>query len=196
MPRKPTVPFGHINFSPKGKVRKEIRILPSMKDEQERVVVERFLPMATPLVGGRTEAIRLPENDNDFLITSRARGPIAVLECTEVVLRDYATLLPDGKWNLDQFHDAICVSPGETWGTDPWRQVNVLTGKVSQKIAKSYDKPSRLDFWLLIWSVSGLPLSSGWQGGRWMEHPAFSVARHIFYFNMQTRPEVVWPWAL
>jgi hypothetical protein len=88
-----------------------------------------------------------------------------------------------------------------------WRSViasfNIGSGL---KLDKNYSKPTELELWLLIWSVTGYSrFGACWFGGQRVLPAPVKKARQfiekcgpgpfdkILFFDMQTRPTVLWP---
>ena len=142
MPKKPTQPFGTINFSKDGKVRPDIRQLSEDRVEQEKgvidIIAEHFGRMGHPI----TDIKQLPESDHDFEAT--CEGNPVIIQLTELVSRD--------------FHDPV------TFLLDTEAEAAALSKVISGKLDKHYAKPKGPGFWLVIFSTY-LYATEYWQGG-------------------------------
>lgn len=142
MPKKPTHPFGTINFSKDGKVRPDIRRLSEDRVEQEKgaidIIAEQFGRMGRPI----TDIIQLPESDHDFGAT--CEGNPIIIQLTKLVSRD--------------FHDPV------TFLLDAKAEATALSNVIGGKLDKHYAKPKGPGFWLVVFSTNPY-VTEYWQGG-------------------------------
>jgi len=198
---KPTRPFGYIAFSKDGSVTSHIEVLPTDKAAQEAAVGEKLLALAGKELfpNQQVKFEQLPERDNDFRILADGK-PTAVVECIEVVPQDY--LAPAGAITSE----SIAGADGQLQYIDRDKLRNVLVKKINQKLSKHYAKPKDTEFWLLIWTTSGVPiLGHYWEGGqlRYSE-PTLEARKYltengagpfdrILVTQLLTRPTAIWP---
>ena len=197
MGKKPTIPFGHIAFGKDGSVKPNIQTLSDDKAEQEIAVGNALAHFANEIFEAETTVVPTAEADHDFqfFIGGNAR---ATVQCTEVVYRDF--LAKDGVASnehvlLDDKLRAIDIA----------RRDAILVERIRLKIDKNYSKPNQTEFWLVIWSLTFQTLGDFVSGGKDQSSTAISNARafvssmgagpfdRIFFFNMQTRPSIIWP---
>ena len=142
MPKKPTQPFGTINFSKDGKVRPDIKRLSEDRVEQQKgaidIIAEQFGRTVRPI----TDIIQLPETGHDFRAT--CEGNAVIIQLTELVSRN--------------FHDPV------TFLVDLEAESAALANSVSGKLDKHYAKPKASKFWLVIFSTYAYA-TEYWQGG-------------------------------
>jgi hypothetical protein len=200
MPRKPTTPFGTMDFGKDGKVRPNIQKLSDKKNEQELRIGELFVSLAHGHVPPDSEVVSLEENDHDFAIVVHSDKRILV-QATEIVYRDF--LLPPG----DASGKCVLVDD-ELRAIDEPKVSTIFLDKLSAKLAKNYAKPAD-PLWLLIWSVTEYyEFSDAFASGE-LQHSIPKMvlqsvlktsARNIpfdrvFYFNALTKPNLLWPLA-
>ena len=142
MPKKPTQPFGTINFSKDGKVRRDIRRLSQDHDEQQKdaidIIAKQFERMGRPI----TDIKQLPKRDHDFEATCEA-NPV-IIQLTELVSRD--------------FHDSV------TFSFDTEAEAHALSNVIGGKLDRHYAKPKDRGFWLVVFSTHPYR-TEYWQGG-------------------------------
>jgi hypothetical protein len=198
---KPTTTFGAWSFGKDGSVKPQFETLPADKVSQEAAAAKKLLALAggTYFPAQKTSVEMLPENDNDLRILADGK-PVAVVECIELVARDY--LAPKGV--VTAF--GIAKADGTIDYADTEKIANALTDKIRLKLAKKYAKPADMEFWLLIWSVTGLPeFGHWWEGGERKFSESTLRARkfcsentpdpfdRVLFFDLQTHPTTVYP---
>jgi hypothetical protein len=198
VPKKPTIPFGHIAFGKDGSVRPQVEQLSSNKNEQELEVINRFVGAQPQLFNGAPVVEKLGEADQDGRISVDGVD-LADVQCTEIVFRDI--MAAEGKAVTEH-----AILDGKLIGIDCEKRRSVLRSKIESKLAKHYAKSPSMELWLILWSVTGYPLGED-QCGDTRIIPAqvvkareFLAARgsaqpfdKIFYFDMQTTPTQIWP---
>ncbi len=131
MPKKPTRPFGTINFSKNGKVRPDIRRLSENKVEQEKsvinIIAEHFGRKGRPIIN----IVPLSESDHDF--KAICEGETIIIQLTELVSRD--------------FHDT------DTFLLNTEAEAVALSKVIGGKLDKHYAKPKGQRFWLIVFST-------------------------------------------
>ncbi len=198
MPRKPTTPFGYIAFGKDGTVSPHIEQLSSTKSEQELRVGTSFVRHALNLCGETASVRLLEENNHDFAILL-GDAPLAYVQCTEIVYRDF--LAPTGT----AASESILIE-GQLCPVDITKRDETLRVKIENKLKKHYSKPEGVELWLLIWSVTGyLAFYQASSSGKLIVPESVQRARDflqessaepfdkILSFNMLTRPTVIWP---
>jgi hypothetical protein len=196
---KPTTPFGTQDFTSDGKVKSNIQKLSDKKVEQERAVASRLLQQGAELFKGKATIEPLKENDNDFKILLDGT-PRILVECIELVSRDFVA---DKGAETDEM---IKLPDGTQAYVDLERRANALVAKIEHKFAKHYAKPKDLEFWLLIWNVTGCPEFGHVRRGNGVvvQEPVVRARNllakkgptpfdMIISFNMLTKPTIVWP---
>jgi hypothetical protein len=204
MPKKPTKSFGVIVFSKEGKVWPDFQKLPDDIEGQELGVAQRFVALAGQYVGGATRIEQPSQDDHDFYIYVDD-NLLAQVQCTEIVLREFVTEGSPQEHFDSRISDGWVLLGNGCFGlVDRADRDNILVKKISRKY-KRYSKPPHCELWLLIFSTSGYPLGNYIQGGR--RKTSLPVARarefleangpgcftRIFYFNLLTKPTLIWP---
>jgi hypothetical protein len=198
---KPTTPFGFIAFGKDGSIKSHLEKLPCNKRGQETAIAGKLLALSSEQLfpNRKTSHEPLPENDNDFRIIVDGK-PAVLVECTEIVARDYLAA-PE---TTTEF--GIGQRDGSVQYADVEKIANALTKRLKHKLTKHYAKPKDTEFWLLIWSVTGLPVFGHyWQGGELKSSESVTRCRQflavngagpfdrVLFFDLLTNPTTVWP---
>jgi hypothetical protein len=204
-PKKPTAPFGYLNFSKSGRVEKRMFQLPHDKGGQELEVMNKFAEQVGKLSDGYqvTAITSLPEKDQDFLLQT-SDGEITV-QLTELVVREFATPISSEEYNSGRFASVISHQNGELLRVDKERRDSSIRQAIEKKVAKNYAKCAGEILDLIIFSTSSYLLTVYYSGGQRRESVAFRTAQNyaatlenhpfdrIWYFNMVTNPVKIWP---
>lgn len=196
MPKKPTIPFGHIKFGRDGSVRKHIETLPDLKADQEAEIGVRFARRLEIAKGSAFTCASRNEDDHDFTLN----GTI-IVQATEIVARDFLHPLRNGEPH--NFRSIVFTANGQTWGEDTKAKERILLERIQGKLQKSYSKP-RNPLWLLVWTVADyIPC---WQEDGVMRiFPGVSTATdflrehgaspfdEVWFFKPDLRPIRLWP---
>jgi hypothetical protein len=185
MPRKPTNPFGTMDFSKDGHVRPNIRKLSDEKSIQETEAISIFIGQLRWLGVHLPEPRGLPEADHDFLIAN-GRDWLHI-QLTELVDRTFATELEGGAKIIDTT-----------------AQIAALSNLIETKLRKRYAKPSNGQLWLVIFTTAHYPTeyveghvlkcSAGLLAARRLLGSCPSCPFDAIWFtNLITRPVQVWP---
>ena len=198
---KPTKPFGYIIFGKDGSVRPDIRRLPGDQKGQESGVADRFRDLGGNWLPDDSNIRMLAVDDNDFEVIDGSGRRTAVVECTEIVLENYAMRLSHDEYR-DGIFPEVRVDQDGYFAIDDHRRSRVIAERVQHKLSKHYAKPVNAEFWLIVWSVTlG---GSYWQQGAHVTSAAVRVARDfirtkgpgpfdkVFFFDMHIKPELIW----
>lgn len=206
MPKKPTEPFGYIDFSKSGQVDKHMELLSSDKPLQEQQVAQVFFAAyneAHPEAPFK-ECRPLPENDHDFVLVGHDKE--VDLQITELVSRAYTFEMTREEYD----RRAWKVATTKEYGGIPWRidtekRDAALYVQINKKQSKHYAKSAGRDLWLLVFTTDVLYETEYYSGGQLQTSPALNLARNnlnkqerhaferIWLSNLQTRPVLVWP---
>lgn len=205
MAKKPTSPFGTIDFGKDGNVKPAIEKLPNNQKGQEFAVANRFVEKGADWIPTDVRVELLPERDNDFVVKTPTGELIATVEATEIVLANYCRPLSVEDYDKGRWSSVINRGHGDILAIDQQIQNDTIRARIEQKLQKRYTKPPNGEFWLVIWSVTGHPLGSVWQGGQKITSLAVSTAANwirstalenpfdkVFLFEMVVRPELIW----
>lgn len=204
MPRKPTRPFGYMNFGKDGHVEKVLDQLPADKQGQETEIAERFARGITNNSGKVFKAEMCPEADHDFYLVGDEER--ILVQATEIVARDFLISVDLNGCSEDGRHfQHIQVEGGEArWGMDIAAYEAAILARVRQKLAKNYSKP-KCPLWLLIWSVESSFFPFFGFAGKLCISPGVASARSFISANgctpfdevwvmpVMSRPHQIWP---
>lgn len=210
MPKKPTTTFRTWVFSTDGKVTRDFQRLPPDQKGQEEGVAKEFKRLGGAAWPTDHTFKMLGQDDHDFEILTPDGDPYATVQCTELVLRDYAKKLSQEEYDAVKFSSTVVqrnedTREQENWGIDGNKQVLSVTNLIDKKMRKHYSRPAQGEFWLLIWSVLEIGITPNNMGGEYSLTPAIQVATDylanagpdpfdkVFFFNMITHPTQVWP---
>lgn len=206
MPRKPSEPYGYIDFSKSGKVEKHMELLSPHKPAQEKQVVESFVAAFNAEFPERRfkDCRALPENDHDFVLVGQD-GEID-LQITELVSRAYTF----GMTREEYDRAAWMVAVQKEYGAQPLRidiekRDSALYVQIAKKQNKRYAKTAGRDIWLLVFTTDVLYETEYYSAGKLQTSTALTFARKnlrkqndhafekIWFTNLITRPVLVWP---
>ena len=124
MPKKPTLPFGTINFSAAGKVTRNVNSLSSDKKTQESQVAEKFLSLLDLICNRRVELVHreIAEDGHDALASEN--GEDVQIQITELWPDMYSEKLGEGVRLLNKE-----------------REQKILAELIQKKFDKNYIKP-------------------------------------------------------
>jgi hypothetical protein len=204
---KPTRPFGYIAFSRDGRVKPVMSTLGTEKPDQEREVGERFAEKARDFIGEEAfiRAVQDEAHPADFQVVDAQGRVVAHVQLAEIPLREFARRLSEDEYLSGNFGPLMVAGPDEQYHLDEVARDQSVAAMIKRKRSKNYAKPIDGEFWLVIWSVSGVLMGSAWRGGEYITSPAIANARaevaesgvgpfdKIFFFAMVIRPELIWP---
>lgn len=205
-PRKPTTPYGYIEFPQDGPVEKRMFSLSTHKKKQEKEVVEAFVGN---LVNIRKDIsvlniVDLNEADHDFLV--RTKTADITVQLTEIPLRDYAIEISAEEYNSGKYRSFYQKEAGGIpLGVDDSRRDSAIQRSIANKLSKNYVKGKTETLWLLIFSTTAYLKTKFWENGAARESVALQNARQflansvknpfdeIWFFNLLTSPTRIWP---
>lgn len=205
-PRKPTEPFGHINFGKDGSVSKHMFQLPSQKEEQETGAIQFFVEgIKDAQLGPHVYDIKkLPEADQDFLLNTSI-GPV-IVQLTELVEREFTNELSLDEYNSGRYNHFILKQSGQIpWAVNTELRDSALIRVIEKKITKNYSKSDKEILWLVIFTTSLHFMTEYSEGGKLKKSKALLLAQEylralpkcifdqVWFTNLQTRPVRVWP---
>lgn len=203
MPRKPTRPFGYINFGKDGTVEKVLTQLSHIKEEQETEVAVAFAAGLEASLGQNFAVERCAEADHDFYLIS---GETRILvQAVEIVGRDFLVPIDaNGRGSDGRVFDRFQIEGDVQWGMDDDAREGAILARIKLKLAKHYSKPA-CPLWLLIWSVESFFFPFfGSEGKIWIS-PGVAKARtflsqkgsgpfdEIWVKPILGRPHRIWP---
>jgi hypothetical protein len=204
-PKKPTHPFGTMNFSKDGSIKPAFARLPDFKEPQELEAIRRFIEQfnaanpAAPL----SLVSRLAEADQDFLV-SQAGNNIEV-QLTELVDRTFLRPLTADEYNKGHWTRAVVKNRGEApWrlDIDAWNQA--MTDLVAKKAEKHYSTAPSVPLWLVIFTTFPYETEAMQQGQlrrseglcrarRYLAGLKTEPFAEVWFFHLPHKPVKVWP---
>lgn len=199
-PSKPTTPFGTIDFSKSGQVKRNVKVLPNDKRGQESEIAHQFvLALAAQLPAGANLDLSQDENDHDFAVVGDDAKRLVTGQLKEIVLRDFTTELSDSAAT-----EFIARNDGTLLPVTSAARDNLILAKIQAAISKNYSKPKYGEFWLVIWSVTGYPLGSYIHRNEkvtsvaisiaqsWLQSQSLMVFDRIYLFEPGIHPQLIW----
>lgn len=203
MPKKPTQPYGYINFAKDGKVSKHMFQLSGDKAILEMEVASAFAESLANSEGVATEVRPLPENDHDFLLIKNNEK--IEVQLTEVALREYTTKVSQEQYDNGSVRGTlIAQADGGHLVIDDAKLALIFAAKIHAKKNKHYQKPAN-PLWLCIWSTAPLLMSFYYDAGKPTKSPGLMLAEaycqssgvgpfaKIWHFDISSRPYQIWP---
>ncbi len=153
MPKKPTEPFGVIEFGKDGSVRKLSGSLSNVKSSQEAEIGQSFAKGLALVKGEVFDVQMCQENDHDFVLTTN--NQMIIVQATEIVSRDYLCPIDFDDYinGRHSFTSLVYRGPKEMLGVDTEAKEIVLQRRIIKKLDKNYSKPTTSPLWLLVWTV-------------------------------------------
>lgn len=209
VPKKPTSPYGYINFGKDGSVEKVDRTLPADKAGQEKEVAARFAHGLSVSHGQDYRVELLDEAGHDARLIPLREGLLPVwLQIAELSFREWSVPLTENDWieGTHGFSAITFLGDGKYCGIDEARRDHALARVVRGKLAKNYQKPNDAPLWLLVFTVAPGGVHFFWQeGGRARRAPAVDIAHMHLHIEGRgpfeqvwvqagdSRPERIWP---
>lgn len=110
MPRKPTNPFGHIDFSKSKRLTKHMEQLSHVKEDQELQVVERFVESYNRMdIGPAITGIQPLAQDDHDAVASMDGIPLQI-QVTELVEQMYTFEMTQEEYDAGNFQETAQLS--------------------------------------------------------------------------------------
>ncbi|MCO5083966.1 MAG: hypothetical protein M9955_20200 [Rhizobiaceae bacterium] len=215
-PPKPTLTHGGIAFGKDGSVRPLLSRLPDAKEEQERDVLQSFVAhcLGSALPAGAIVK-PLEEDDHDGVVEDVSGSRLAVIQLTEITLRDVCIPIT---WEESAGHPIIMPiypllrseakfipASAEYLSFPPVKTKEALARKIGRKLDRHYGSVG-VELWLVVFTVAPIAfLGNGWKAGVWHERDMVRGAKQllrqrgakpfdrVFYFDLDLRPQQLWP---
>ncbi len=162
-PSKPTKPFGTINFSSSGKVKKVMHQLSPEKEKQELEAFYRFISKFNKKYAPESLHMveQLDENGHDFLAS--INGAKIEIQLTEIVSRDWLIEIDKKEYNSGKYnYYSHRIDSDIPYAIDMMKKINALKKAISKKHEKFYAKCSH-PLWLIVFTTDTSYLTEYWE---------------------------------
>lgn len=204
MPKKPTLPFGHIAFSKDGRVSRRMFQLSTVKEEQELEAIGRFVERFNRIDEKRqiSDLMQLSEADHDF--SALVDGRRIEIQLTELVQHSYIFPMTDDEYREGRWPCVVVRGPNQTpMRLDEELRDRALCDVVEKKVRKHYASTEGIPVWLVVFSTSSYA-TEYFRDGQLRVSEALSRARRylasakfvfceVWFTNLQSRPIRIWP---